>query len=133
MCERDRDYTKEIEIRVWENGNFVKQKGLAVESKCCQGLYPGFELLLQNCNISLKYTPVVEHLYIYYWAVQNMSGCFALFLFQGFFTVFRQVFEKIAKEEMEYMTQEDTAEFPMFGHSQSDYDTVRPSVNLNWK
>lgn len=53
------------------------------------------------------------------------------FLFQGFFTVYREVFEKIAKEEMEYMTQEDTEEFPMFGYSQSDYDTVRASANLN--
>ncbi|NXX95639.1 DJC21 protein, partial [Centropus bengalensis] len=44
---------------------------------------------------------------------------------KGFFTVYRQVFEKIAKEEMEYITREDTEEFPMFGDSQSDYDTVR--------
>ncbi|XP_010133606.1 PREDICTED: dnaJ homolog subfamily C member 21, partial [Buceros rhinoceros silvestris] len=47
---------------------------------------------------------------------------------KGFFTVYRQVFEKIAKEEMEYMTQEDTEEFPMFGYSQSDYDTVRAKM-----
>ncbi|XP_035166605.1 dnaJ homolog subfamily C member 21 isoform X2 [Oxyura jamaicensis] len=43
---------------------------------------------------------------------------------KGFFTVYRQVFEQIAKEEMEYMTQEDIEEFPTFGYSQSDYDTV---------
>ncbi|NXW23121.1 DJC21 protein, partial [Circaetus pectoralis] len=52
---------------------------------------------------------------------------------KGFFTVFRQVFEKIAKEEMEYMTQEDTAEFPMFGHSQSDYDTVVHPFYAYWQ
>lgn len=35
------------------------------------------------------------------------------------------------KEELEYMTQEDIEEFPMFGYSFSDYDTVRASVKLN--
>lgn len=29
------------------------------------------------------------------------------------------------------MTEENTEEFPMFGYSQSDYDTVRESVDLN--
>lgn len=67
MCERDRDYTKEMEIKgTGESGNFVKQKGVAIQSNSLQGLYPDFELLLQNCNISLKYTTVVEHLYICY-------------------------------------------------------------------
>lgn len=45
--------------------------------------------------------------------------------------MYRKVFENIAKEEVEYMTREDIEEFPMFGNSQSDYDTVRASVNLN--
>uniref|UniRef100_A0A8C0B673 DnaJ heat shock protein family (Hsp40) member C21 n=1 Tax=Buteo japonicus TaxID=224669 RepID=A0A8C0B673_9AVES len=40
---------------------------------------------------------------------------------------------RIAKEEMEYMTQEDTAEFPMFGHSQSDYDTVVHPFYAYWQ
>jgi len=63
--------------------------------------------------------------------MSQFSFLFKFFLFQGFFTVYRQVFEKITREEMEYMTQEDTEEFPMFGDSQSDYDTVRASVNLS--
>ncbi|NXO00300.1 DJC21 protein, partial [Rhinopomastus cyanomelas] len=52
---------------------------------------------------------------------------------KGFFTVYRQVFEKIAKEEMEYVTQEDTEEFPMFGYSQSDYDTVVHPFYAYWQ
>ncbi|NXA11797.1 DJC21 protein, partial [Sapayoa aenigma] len=52
---------------------------------------------------------------------------------KGFFTVYRQVFEKLAKEEMEYMTQEDTEEFPMFGYSQSDYDTVVHPFYAYWQ
>ncbi|KAK2523290.1 Dnajc21 [Columba guinea] len=52
---------------------------------------------------------------------------------KGFFTVYRQVFEKIAKEEMEYMTEENTEEFPMFGCSQSDYDTVVHPFYAYWQ
>ncbi|NWR38859.1 DJC21 protein, partial [Tachuris rubrigastra] len=52
---------------------------------------------------------------------------------KGFFTVYRQVFEKIAEEEMEYMTQEDPEEFPMFGYSQSDYDTVVHPFYAYWQ
>ncbi|NXA44946.1 DJC21 protein, partial [Nothocercus julius] len=52
---------------------------------------------------------------------------------KGFFTVYRQVFEKIAKEEMEYMTQEDAEEFPMFGNSQSDYDKVVHPFYAYWQ
>ncbi|NWI60546.1 DJC21 protein, partial [Calyptomena viridis] len=52
---------------------------------------------------------------------------------KGFFAVYRQVFEKLAKEEMEYMTQEDTEEFPMFGYSQSDYDTVVHPFYAYWQ
>ncbi|NXQ98717.1 DJC21 protein, partial [Sagittarius serpentarius] len=52
---------------------------------------------------------------------------------KGFFTVFRQVFEKIAKGEMEYMTQQDTVEFPTFGYSQSDYDTVVHPFYAYWQ
>ena len=54
-----------------------------------------------------------------------------LLKFQGFFTVYRHVFEQIAKEEMEYITHEDIEEFPTFGYSHSDYDTVRASIMLN--
>ncbi|XP_068032870.1 dnaJ homolog subfamily C member 21 isoform X2 [Anomalospiza imberbis] len=52
---------------------------------------------------------------------------------KGFFTVYRQVFEKIAKEELEYMTQEDIEEFPMFGYSDSDYDTVVHPFYAYWQ
>ncbi|XP_063996937.1 dnaJ homolog subfamily C member 21 isoform X2 [Pogoniulus pusillus] len=52
---------------------------------------------------------------------------------KGFFTVYRQVFEKIAKEEVEYMTQEDIEEFPMFGDSHSDYDTVVHPFYAYWQ
>ncbi|NXN86079.1 DJC21 protein, partial [Bombycilla garrulus] len=51
----------------------------------------------------------------------------------GFFTVYRQVFEKIAKEELEYMTREDIEEFPMFGYSHSDYDTVVHPFYAYWQ
>ncbi|XP_023684412.2 dnaJ homolog subfamily C member 21 [Paramormyrops kingsleyae] len=44
----------------------------------------------------------------------------------GFYTVYRTVFESIVKEEMEHFKEEeeDEYEFPTFGDSQSDYDTV---------
>lgn len=42
---------------------------------------------------------------------------------KGFYTVYRHIFEMITKEEMESMT-EDPEEFPSFGDSRSDYDTV---------
>nr|XP_060617363.1 dnaJ homolog subfamily C member 21 [Anolis sagrei ordinatus] len=43
---------------------------------------------------------------------------------KGFYTIYRNVFEMIAKEEKESMLEEDGEEFPNFGDSQSDYDTV---------
>ncbi|XP_029921086.1 dnaJ homolog subfamily C member 21 isoform X4 [Myripristis murdjan] len=45
---------------------------------------------------------------------------------KGFYTVYRNLFESIVKEEMEYSKVEDEEEdeFPPFGDSQSDYDTV---------
>uniref|UniRef100_A0A8C8SSF9 DnaJ homolog subfamily C member 21 n=1 Tax=Pelusios castaneus TaxID=367368 RepID=A0A8C8SSF9_9SAUR len=52
---------------------------------------------------------------------------------EGFFTVYRQVFENIAKEEMEYISQEDTEEFPTFGDSQSDYDEVVHPFYAYWQ
>jgi len=50
-----------------------------------------------------------------------------LFSPQGFYTVYRNLFESIVKEEMEHRRMEDEEEeeeFPPFGDSQSDYDTV---------
>ncbi|NXM67762.1 DJC21 protein, partial [Serilophus lunatus] len=52
---------------------------------------------------------------------------------KGFFAVYRQVFEKLAQEEMEYMIQKDTEDFPMFGYSQSDYDTVVHPFYAYWQ
>ncbi|KAM3873963.1 dnaJ homolog subfamily C member 21 [Diretmus argenteus] len=45
---------------------------------------------------------------------------------KGFYTVYRNIFESIVKEEMEHSKVEDEEddEFPPFGDSQSDYDTV---------
>ncbi|KAM6902290.1 dnaJ homolog subfamily C member 21 [Xenentodon cancila] len=46
---------------------------------------------------------------------------------KGFYTVYRNLFESIVKEEMENGRMEDEEEeeeFPSFGNSESDYDTV---------
>uniref|UniRef100_A0A9J7Z6W2 DnaJ homolog subfamily C member 21 n=1 Tax=Cyprinus carpio carpio TaxID=630221 RepID=A0A9J7Z6W2_CYPCA len=45
---------------------------------------------------------------------------------KGFYTIYRNVFETIAKEEMEHSKdeEEDEEQFPSFGESHSDYDTV---------
>ncbi|XP_022532250.1 dnaJ homolog subfamily C member 21 isoform X2 [Astyanax mexicanus] len=45
---------------------------------------------------------------------------------KGFYTVYRNLFESIAKEEMEHSKEEDDEcdDFPTFGDSESDYDTV---------
>ncbi|XP_026209497.1 dnaJ homolog subfamily C member 21 isoform X2 [Anabas testudineus] len=45
---------------------------------------------------------------------------------KGFYTVYRNLFESIVKEEMEHSRGEDEEkeEFPTFGDSESDYDTV---------
>ncbi|XP_029371987.1 dnaJ homolog subfamily C member 21 isoform X1 [Echeneis naucrates] len=46
---------------------------------------------------------------------------------KGFYTVYKNLFESIVKEEMEHgkvEDEEDEEEFPPFGDSQSDYDTV---------
>ncbi|XP_019131093.2 dnaJ homolog subfamily C member 21 isoform X1 [Larimichthys crocea] len=46
---------------------------------------------------------------------------------KGFYTVYRNLFESIVKEEMEHSKVDDEEEeeqFPPFGDSQSDYDTV---------
>lgn len=39
--------------------------------------------------------------------------------------MYRNVFEAIAKEELESALEEDAEGFPAFGDSGSDYDTVR--------
>ncbi|XP_040833391.1 dnaJ homolog subfamily C member 21 [Ochotona curzoniae] len=52
---------------------------------------------------------------------------------KGFYTVYRNVFEMIAKEEMESTLEEDMEEFPTFGDSQSDYDTVVHPFYAYWQ
>nr|XP_056704473.1 dnaJ homolog subfamily C member 21 [Euleptes europaea] len=52
---------------------------------------------------------------------------------KGFYAVYRHVFEMIAKEEMESMPEEDAEEFPSFGDSQSDYDTVVHCFYAHWQ
>ncbi|NWW96819.1 DJC21 protein, partial [Rhynochetos jubatus] len=52
---------------------------------------------------------------------------------KGFFTVYRHVFEEISKEEMECMTHDDIEVFPMFGYSQSNYDTVVHPFYAYWQ
>ncbi|CAF97142.1 unnamed protein product, partial [Tetraodon nigroviridis] len=46
---------------------------------------------------------------------------------KGFYTVYRNLFESIVKEEMEHSKvedEDDEEEYPSFGDSQSDYDTL---------
>nr|XP_060490039.1 dnaJ homolog subfamily C member 21 [Panthera onca] len=52
---------------------------------------------------------------------------------QGFYTVYRNVFEMIAKEERESVLEEDMEDFPTFGDSQSDYDTVVHPFYAYWQ
>lgn len=42
--------------------------------------------------------------------------------------MYRDVFELIAKEELECMSEGDVEDFPTFGDSQSDYDTVKEKL-----
>ncbi|XP_069076861.1 dnaJ homolog subfamily C member 21 isoform X2 [Pleurodeles waltl] len=52
---------------------------------------------------------------------------------KGFYAVYRNVFEKIVKEELESTNEEDSEEFPTFGDSQSDYDTVVHAFYAHWQ
>ncbi|XP_036703664.1 dnaJ homolog subfamily C member 21 [Balaenoptera musculus] len=52
---------------------------------------------------------------------------------KGFYTVYRSVFEMIAKEELESSLEEDVEDFPTFGDSQSDYDTVVHPFYAYWQ
>ncbi|XP_057566067.1 dnaJ homolog subfamily C member 21 isoform X2 [Hippopotamus amphibius kiboko] len=52
---------------------------------------------------------------------------------KGFYTVYRNVFEMIAKEELESALEEDVEDFPTFGDSQSDYDTVVHPFYAYWQ
>ncbi|XP_004698139.2 dnaJ homolog subfamily C member 21 [Echinops telfairi] len=52
---------------------------------------------------------------------------------KGFYTVYRNVFEMIAKEELESVLEEDKENSPSFGDSQSDYDTVVHPFYAYWQ
>ncbi|XP_037548556.1 dnaJ homolog subfamily C member 21 [Nematolebias whitei] len=55
---------------------------------------------------------------------------------KGFYTVYRNLFESIVKEEMEHSRmddEEEEEEFPPFGDSQSDYDTVVHEFYAHWQ
>ncbi|XP_038599979.1 dnaJ homolog subfamily C member 21 [Tachyglossus aculeatus] len=52
---------------------------------------------------------------------------------KGFYAVYRNVFELIVKEELESVPEEDSEEFPPFGDSQSDYDTVVHPFYAYWQ
>lgn len=52
---------------------------------------------------------------------------------KGFYAVYRNIFEKIVKEEVESTNEEDSEEFPTFGDSQSDYDTVVHAFYAHWQ
>lgn len=52
---------------------------------------------------------------------------------KGFYTVYRSVFEKIAKEDMEFMEdKEEFCEIPSFGNSQSSYEEVVAPFYAYW-
>nr|XP_015798363.2 dnaJ homolog subfamily C member 21 isoform X2 [Nothobranchius furzeri] len=55
---------------------------------------------------------------------------------KGFYTVYRNLFESIVKEEMEHSrmdNEEEEEEFPPFGDSRSDYDTVVHEFYAHWQ
>ncbi|XP_013864773.1 dnaJ homolog subfamily C member 21 [Austrofundulus limnaeus] len=55
---------------------------------------------------------------------------------KGFYTVYRNLFESIVKEEMEHRRmddEEEEEEFPPFGDSQSDYDMVVHEFYAHWQ
>ncbi|XP_072461943.1 dnaJ homolog subfamily C member 21 isoform X2 [Notamacropus eugenii] len=52
---------------------------------------------------------------------------------KGFYAVYRNVFEMIVKEELESRIEDDIEEFPTFGDSQSDYDTVVHPFYAYWQ
>uniref|UniRef100_A0A8D0LCJ4 DnaJ homolog subfamily C member 21 n=1 Tax=Sphenodon punctatus TaxID=8508 RepID=A0A8D0LCJ4_SPHPU len=52
---------------------------------------------------------------------------------KGFYAVYRHIFEMIVKEEMESVPEVEDEEFPSFGDSQSDYDTVVHPFYAYWQ
>ncbi|XP_011479968.1 dnaJ homolog subfamily C member 21 isoform X2 [Oryzias latipes] len=55
---------------------------------------------------------------------------------KGFYTVYRNLFESIVKKELEHRrmeNEEEEEEFPSFGDSQSDYDTVVHEFYAHWQ
>ncbi|XP_066100374.1 dnaJ homolog subfamily C member 21 [Saccopteryx bilineata] len=52
---------------------------------------------------------------------------------KGFYTVYRNVFKMIAKEELESVLEGNAEDFPSFGDSQSDYDMVVHPFYAYWQ
>ncbi|XP_075444038.1 dnaJ homolog subfamily C member 21 isoform X2 [Ascaphus truei] len=52
---------------------------------------------------------------------------------KGFYTVYRGIFEMIVKEEMESKKEDNLEEFPTFGDSMSDYDTIVHPFYAYWQ
>ncbi|XP_075697904.1 dnaJ homolog subfamily C member 21 [Rhinoderma darwinii] len=52
---------------------------------------------------------------------------------KGFYAVYRHVFDLIVKEEMESKMNDEGKEYPTFGDSQSDYDTVVHPFFAYWQ
>ncbi|XP_056401805.1 dnaJ homolog subfamily C member 21 isoform X2 [Hyla sarda] len=52
---------------------------------------------------------------------------------KGFYAVYRHIFDLIVKEEVESKIKDEAEEYPMFGDSQSDYDTVVHPFYAYWQ
>ena len=70
---------------------------------------------------------------IQYCQVQSQQKPINVFLVicQGYYSVYREVFFKIAEEDRRYM-EDDCANIPGFGDSQSSYEEVVMAAS-NWK
>uniref|UniRef100_A0A8C5L526 DnaJ homolog subfamily C member 21 n=1 Tax=Jaculus jaculus TaxID=51337 RepID=A0A8C5L526_JACJA len=74
-----------------------------------------------------------ERIVIYLFPKTCLSFYLKLLPGNGFYTVYRNVFEMIAKEELECLLEEDAEDFPTFGDSQSDYDLVVHPFYAYWQ
>ncbi|XP_073537675.1 dnaJ homolog subfamily C member 21 isoform X2 [Phyllobates terribilis] len=52
---------------------------------------------------------------------------------KGFYAVYRHIFDLIVKEEMENKINDEGEQYPAFGDSQSDYDTVVHPFYAHWQ
>lgn len=51
----------------------------------------------------------------------------------AFYAVYREVFEKLAAEDLEFMDSDDEADIPCFGNAQSDYEEVVGPFYAYWQ